>query len=355
VKRSTYHVESDLLELSFEDNFTLQAEVGHNRRPLDRPVVYLDQVHWVSLARALYGREAPQTEEIVAAHRLIEHARAGRLILPLSAGHVVETAKTGGQRRVDLARCQLELSRGWQMLNPLRVRTAELADMLSGRVTETYKADLREALFRLDPDVIWGRAANPSPTGDTDLPMDLQDISDRMVWISSLFEVMLAREPTFPTDGHDMAFKWGQSIHELAIHMRSNPDSRKYRRDLTRTRFLSDMQIDLARAASDGGLSVSEFGTWLKDSAERDLTRLPHLARLREIFHLRIINADDRWEPNDLIDMLYLSCSAGYADMVIAEKKFGNYLLRADPSVPPGAAVFLRLAVAVPEIERLLD
>ncbi|MBB6564761.1 hypothetical protein HPO96_19630 [Kribbella sandramycini] len=353
MERSTYHVEADLIEFAFEENFALHAEVGHKKRLLNRPVVYLDQVHWVSLARALYSREVPRSPEITAAEQLIKHARDGRLILPLSAGHVVETAKTGGRRRVDLARCQLELSRGWQMLSPLRTRAAELTDLLSGRLTETYARDRREALFRLDPDAIWGRSA-PTPKNDSGLPPTLQDISDRMTWISSLFEMLLAQEPTFPTDGHAMASKWGQSIHELAIHMRSNPHARRYRRDLTRTRFLSDMQIDLANAAKGSGLSTSEFGAWLKDSAEKDLALLPHLARLREIFHLRIINADDKWESNDLIDMLYLSCSAGYAEVVVAEKKFGNYLLRADPRVPPGAAVFLRLADALPEIERLL-
>jgi hypothetical protein len=63
------------------------------------------------------------------------------------------------------------------------------------------------------------------------------------------------------------------------------------------------------------------------------------------------LNADDRWERNDLNDLLYLCCAAAYADIVVGEKKTCNYLQRVQSNVTPGAQVFAGLADALPSIE----
>lgn len=40
---------------------------------------------------------------------------------------------------------------------------------------------------------------------------------------------------------------------------------------------------------------------------------MPYLSRLSEITRSRLSNADERWEANDLNDMHFLACAAGYA------------------------------------------
>ena len=137
--------------------------------------------------------------------------------------------------------------------------------------------------------------------------------------------------------------------------MRSNPKAKFYARDLTRIRFLADMQQDIAQAALQGGLTAEQFGDWLGDGAENAFHALPALGRIREVLHLRLVNADDKWHRNDLNDILHLCSAAGYADVLVGEKKTCNYLRRVEAQVPDGAQVFHRLTEALPTIEKAVS
>jgi hypothetical protein len=82
---------------------------------------------------------------------------------------------------------------------------------------------------------------------------------------------------------------------------------------------------------------------------------MPYLGRHHEVIHQRLSNADDRWEANDLTDINYLACAAGYADVVLAEKKSSEYLKRVRDRAPRGAFVCRRLVEAVAHLEALID
>jgi hypothetical protein len=71
-------------------------------------------------------------------------------------------------------------------------------------------------------------------------------------------------------------------------------------------RFIADLGSDLPAAANESGLTPGEFGEWLGGKAERDITASPGLGRMREILHLRLSNAEERWESNDLNDWFHL-------------------------------------------------
>lgn len=65
------------------------------------------------------------------------------------------------------------------------------------------------------------------------------------------------------------------------------------------------------------------------------------------MLYLRLRNADEKWEGNDLNDMNYLCAAAGYADITVGEKKTIEYLRRAEPRVPPGSQLCRQLSEAV--------
>jgi hypothetical protein len=106
-------------------------------------------------------------------------------------------------------------------------------------------------------------------------------------------------------------------------------------------------EFDIAGAASDVGLDTAGLDTWLTDGLEEDLARMPYLGRQYEVIHQRLSNADDHWEGNDLTDINFLACAAGYADVVVGEKKASEYLKRVAPKVTEGAFVCRRLSDAV--------
>ncbi|TDC64739.1 hypothetical protein E1258_07520 [Micromonospora sp. KC207] len=74
------------------------------------------------------------------------------------------------------------------------------------------------------------------------------------------------------------------------------------------------------------------------------------LGRFRELVHLRVSNADDKWHRNDLNDTLFLCTASSYADIVAGEKKMTSYLMRAQGKVPDGARLFRRMEDALPAI-----
>ena len=88
-----------------------------------------------------------------------------------------------------------------------------------------------------------------------------------------------------------------------------------------RARLIADQGQDLARAADSAGVSPEQFGAWLSDEFLEDLERMPYVGRLGEVLYLRLRNADDKWEANDLNDMNFLSAAAGYADITSATRR----------------------------------
>jgi hypothetical protein len=82
-------------------------------RAPDRPVVYLDQRHWITLAQRLHSPDEVAERDREPAERLIELARSKLIALPLSSANLWEIAPTGPHRR-DVALTMVELSRGWQ-------------------------------------------------------------------------------------------------------------------------------------------------------------------------------------------------------------------------------------------------
>ena len=60
-----------------------------------RPVVYLDQRHWITLAQRLHNPEAIARDDRQPAEHLIELSRSKALVLPLSSANLWEIAPTG--------------------------------------------------------------------------------------------------------------------------------------------------------------------------------------------------------------------------------------------------------------------
>ena len=130
IRAWTVNVREGTLDLTLPSGVEILVETGgFGGDPLDRagrPVVYLDQNHWIELAKAIWNPTKVSHRLRHAAATLVERARAGDLILPVSAGHVIEMGPLEGRRRSDLCSTILALSRGWQMRNPLVVRGLSL-------------------------------------------------------------------------------------------------------------------------------------------------------------------------------------------------------------------------------------
>jgi hypothetical protein len=201
VASAVFDVATSTLRLVLHDDTEFVTEIGTTMSIVDRPVVYLDQNHWIDLARVRVNSPKISGNRKFACERLIELARNREIILPISGAHMVETAKMGGQQRTDLARTMIELSRGWQMRSPLRVREHELKRMLEP-VNPTTSRWPDIDVFTLLPNAIWAdRFGTTLPRLD-DLPDEMRGLTERIMWAVALTELLLETDSDFSPEGH---------------------------------------------------------------------------------------------------------------------------------------------------------
>lgn len=348
IQRTTVDLSSRMLTLhTHGKEVTIQlGGPEQDAPPAGVPVVYLDQLHWVTLARQLWATHQLTAEQSAAAQELIELASSGQVVLPLAAGHLTEMGPLDGRRRRDLALTVLGLTGGWQMRNPVSVRLAELisaaldAEPLAGEV------------FTLQPGVLFAERMDPvyPPAA---APPELADLFVRIVSASSVYAAVLDDERLDMQAGHQAAERWAQSFQGLANWMRQNRTRSEDARINAHARLLGDLGQEIALAGRIAQMSQDAFEAWLSERLPEQIPHMPYVGRLGEVMYQRLRNADDRWERNDLVDMNFLPCAAGYADVLIGERKTIEYLRRAEKHVPAGAALYRNLPDAIEHIRTL--
>ena len=342
VRRSRLEFQRRVMILTLNDGQVLEVDIGVAGQgvPPDVPIVYLDQLHWISLAQQLWAPDRVREPEREAAESLIGLARAQRIVLPVAGAHLTEMGPVVGRRRRDLAATILGLCRGWQMQNPVGIREQEYTRSLLGQDPVATR------VFTLDPGVLFADGpALPEPVPDA--PPALAEMLTRVIAISAVYSAMLDDEPLDMSEGAAAAERWAASFPPLAAYMREHRTSEEHARLNARARLIADQRPDLARAGERTAVTQDRFATWLSDDLADDLSRMPYAGRLGEVLYLRLRNADDRWEANDLNDMNFLCAAAGYADITVGEKKTISYLRRAEPRVRPGSILCRRLSEAV--------
>jgi hypothetical protein len=312
---------------------------GDDLSPPGRPVVYLDQNYWVLLSQA---RWAPQKivrpSDREAATTLIRLADERAILLPLAAAHLTE-APTGGPRRRHVVITMLSLSRGWQMRSPLHLRRRELRAALAG---EEIPA---QGVFTLEPEALFATPPGPVKT-PSDFPADAQELHRRLTAVSAFCSALIEDEPRSP-EGRRLAQKWASGHHRLAEFMGQRRMGPEHSRINALACMLADLERELTTVASELNLDQERFSEWLEDTFERELARLPYLGRVYELVYRRLRDANKAWKINDLNDVQFLCCAAGYADLLVAENRTTHDLQQIAPRVPDGAILCNSLPEAV--------
>jgi hypothetical protein len=306
------------------------------------PIVYLDQCHWITLAQAQFARhKIRSSDELAAADFILKAAGDGRIRLPLSGAHMVETAKAGDRpRRRQLADTMLSAYGGWYMSNPVIVRGGELT---RASIQQDTPLD-RDQVFNQRPGTPFGNYT-PYMHNDQTLPPQVQRLVDELSWRLAWQDVL--RSGTYEVTEWAAALEviqgWVWTHQDLLTYLTLHPANRDLR-VVAAARTLDDLQQELAAAARQVGLNIDELEQRLHSGNLIEFfQRLPLVGRVMEITHLRLCNPQDVWVENDLIDLLFLSCAAAYADFVVAERKATHLLRQAARWTSSGAAIFATL------------
>lgn len=342
IRRSQVDLELRTLNLTLDDGHALQVDIGVPGQvpPRNVPIVYLDQLHWISLAQHLWANDRLRDSEREAAEILIDLARKQCVLLPVASAHFVELPPVANRRRRDLAVTMLGLSRGWQMQNPIRIRAQEYLSSILGN--EPVASDV----FTLQPGVLFAEGPEP-PAPLAGAPADIAEMARRVIAVSAVYAAVLDDEPPDTNEGKAAAERWAAGFPELAAYMRKRRMSAEHARINAFGRFITDQMQDLALAGARAGVTEKQFADWLADKLPKELARMPYAARLAEVLYLRLRNAHEKWEANDLNDTNFLCAAAGYADITVGEKKTIEHLRRATPNVLPGSQLCRQLSEAV--------
>ncbi|SDD15731.1 hypothetical protein [Glycomyces harbinensis] len=159
-----------------------------------RPTIYLDQNHWSTLANAIYdpGR-VHSAAELEAARELIELAKAKRVVLPVSAGHMQETCQDGiDERRYQRALTMLQISVGWRLTDPLALRRIELRTALCARYRGPDPAN--PPAVTLDPGALFRSRGASQPFSTTSDPGNLDQLQEILTTAMAHIDIFLDAE-----------------------------------------------------------------------------------------------------------------------------------------------------------------
>ncbi|UQS26031.1 hypothetical protein L1857_26075 [Amycolatopsis thermalba] len=307
--------------------------------------VYLDQCHWVTMARSVFTPEKIlNKDELAAADALWRYVRQGYVRLPLSSAHLVETAHAGAaNRRRMLAEAMLDAYDGWHMRHPIDVRRAELSWSLRGASSDAVRAD---DVFSQKPGTPFlAEEYVPYNAEDSDLPGWARRQVEIRSWRDAWAATLLTETMTTAEQDHADAVigGWAASYQELAEYMRDHPADRDIRL-VAAVRTAADLMQEISAEAHLAGLTRQQFSAWLQPERTIELfAGLPFVGRIMEITYQRLRNPQRLWKRNDLNDIMYLACAAGYADAVVIEKDLAHHLTTGEARTTPGAVVLRNL------------
>jgi hypothetical protein len=301
------------------DEVLIELPRSADAAPLDgRPVVYLDQNQWSAVANAMHEQGKVSQSEQAAALQLARWASQGRVVLPASAGHYHETTKRfDDDKRYRLGLTIVQLGRGWQMRDPLQVRRDELRARMIQQLGLPGDA-AAGPVFTLDPRALYAPSRSPfhyQPGGD--LPPDLEFSLRAIIAATTNISVMLDCDRIADSSPHP----WAGICQRFSDWLDGEQSRDRHQKRASIDAFLlSDLSHEIAEEAMAVGATPQQMSTWVQDGFGSSVSRMPATGLFREMLHERHLNTGTTWRPNDLTDMIYLSCAAGYADFVVTER-----------------------------------
>lgn len=314
-------------------------------------LVYLDQNHWINLAKAAVGHPGGAPYQ-VALDALREARAADRIVVPLSLTHIMETVSNQNRRqRGDLATVMEELSGFLALLPRDVVMKAELEAVLDvvGRPRPT--AYVPVPLIGLGTPFAYGRRGRfYARRGDEDMTEELRrenpelaaEMEQRFREAERDLDRAILRRPIDDAEearlrGHGWQPSTAQAIAEdRAQQEREQADRlsdatlvagdktrwRKDRlRDVTRGRYVVVELMDmLQEGLGVRGLEIEDVWSDV-DSSRRLVDAMPSADVCVSLMTEYHRNPHTAWKPNDIFDIDALSIAVAYCDVVVTDKK----------------------------------
>ncbi len=288
--------------------------------------IYLDQNKWVDLALAATGR--PPGERFTDALAICRAGVAsGTVSFPLDMYRYWETGKRGNDRsRNDVADVMRELSRHHTMAVPFGVLDQEL-DLALQRRFGRPEHPRQQQVFGVGVRRISDRMARSEldlsalPDGGASVPAGLRaQLEDAL---AELIEEEALREFNRTDSDHGQRFVDFENL--VAATIAQHGLTGDAIDQAVRVTDFGDIRPAVIDALDRIGMTydqfmanitVGELMSFIDDLPTRYVTNVMRSAKHRQ--------TQQKWEPNDFIDIVALPVAAVYCDVVVTEKQWAH-------------------------------
>jgi len=309
-----------------------------------RPSVYLDQNRWRTVADVLHDPDrVDDSSERFAAQDLIRLATDGGIVMPLSMGHMLETAGLHSERRYEVGVAMAQLSAGWQMRNPLDLWKHEVEMTIRGHLGLTEDAPSFHPVVT-EPGALFG---SDTGLGITEETTDFEKFLAMLTMPNVVLDRLIDPERT---PKHPLT-KWVDHHARITSQMDAEEVSKDQRRRLARRRYWNE-NIGFYTATYRRLTHSADFPMFSDRELAKLLSESPMVGLVSELFARRFIDRQNKWRRNDLIDMFHLSSAAAYTNYVCAETHTGTQLREAQRALGRSETVFTTLFDLVTVLRR---
>ena len=205
--------------------------------------------------------------------------------------------------------------------------------------------DREEGVITLRPDSLHESRAEHI-RAPKDFPPDLALAYRAAVSATSLIEAMLDQDHLTP----DSVNSWELANQDFSDWLDDEDREADPKRRCVDLFLLADLQQVIAEESLAAGITPEQMTAWIEQRFAHDLATLPATGLYREMMHNKHLNKGYRWEHNDLVDMTYLSCAAGYCDVVVCERSAAAAINSGQQRLGRKRSVFRNLREALPVI-----
>ncbi len=304
-----------------------------------RPSVYLDQNRWRTVADAMHDPlRVDNLDERHAAEELIFIASDAGIVLPLSTGHLLETAGLHGELRYEIGLTMARLAGGWQIRHPLDLWKHEVDHSIRLHLGLTKDSPVLHPIVT-EPGALFGRDLSLSITDET-------PNIDKFMAMLTMPSVILSQLIDPKKLEKDPITKWVRHHETITAQIHATSLPKEQRRQLARRRYWNE-NIGFYTTTYRRLTKSNDFPTFSDTELTRMFADSPMVGLVSELFIRRFIDHRNRWRRNDLVDMFHLSSAAAYADYVCAEVHTGTQLREAQRTLGRPENVFTTLSQLV--------
>ena len=321
-------------------------------------LIFLDQNHWITLARAYNGKE-DNPDLVKLANKVISKSESEEAIFPLIINHFIETTRrVDPESRLKLAKFMVKVSNGHTMLPYCIVTPHEVEEAICKEMGWP-QIDLHKFVLRKGFDYLIGGEASiegkGEMNGDTEILITEEIIEKTSDWLPDSF-----RKQLFDYIGKKI------SLNVLIRHYFDSPDNfllfcerfyesdkerfndkelvktiealRKEKRDECPDKDYR-YRVELARAIY-GRLVPLMTEVYKKYQVPIEILKARPIPKDLDEFiknvptfyvdfqltYLRDIDYNTPVDVNDLMDITALAVAIPYCDIVVFERKFGSFV-----------------------------